>query len=97
MLETDIEKLRDMVRNLGGANGELVGEMDKITEQDEGIRYILNRGARIEAVVVGSKRVVERNQVREGEMVYSERWRGGGRGEGERDRVSPGRGSPKRG
>lgn len=58
-------------------------------EQDEGIRYILNRKARIDSVVVNTRRVVERNQVREGEMVY------GGRGDGERG--GSGRGSPKRG
>jgi hypothetical protein len=91
MLEIDIEKLKEMVRNLSNANDELIGEMDKIMEQDEGIRYILNRKTRIDSVIVNTRRVVERNQVREGEMVYGERRGSDGK------RGSPGRGSPKRG
>jgi len=49
LLEIDIEKYKEAIRALSLQNDELVNELDKITEQDESIRYILNRKSRIDS------------------------------------------------
>ena len=62
-LQNDIEKFKEYVRNLSAQNQELIDELDKISEQDENARAILNRRNRIEALIVKAETTVSRNQI----------------------------------
>lgn len=62
-LELDIEKYKENVRALSAQNEELVIELDKISEQDENVRYILNRKGRIESLIAKAEAQIARNQV----------------------------------
>lgn len=70
-LEIDIEKYREAIRNLTLQNDELVNELDKITEQDESIRYILNRKSRISTLIHKAETNVERSQIKQESLHYS--------------------------
>jgi chromosome segregation ATPase len=60
-LEHDIERYKEMVKNLSNQNEELVDELDKITEQDENARFILNRRSRIEGLIAKAEQTINRN------------------------------------
>jgi len=62
-LEYDIEKYKENVRALSAQNEELVIELEKISEQDEHVRHILNRKSRIEGLIVKAESQVSRNQI----------------------------------
>lgn len=62
-LQADIERFKEMVRNLSAQNQELVDELDKISEQDEAARSILNRRNRIESLIAKAETTVSRNQI----------------------------------
>lgn len=62
-LEMDIEKYKENVRALSIQNEELIAELDKISEQDENVRYILNRKGRIESLIAKAEAQVSRNQI----------------------------------
>ncbi len=63
LLQTDIERYKEMVRNLSAQNQELIDELDKISEQDENARAILNRRNRIDALIAKAESTVSRNQI----------------------------------
>jgi chromosome segregation ATPase len=65
LLEIDIEKYKEAIRSLSVQNDELLYELEKITEQDESVRYILNRKGRIETLIEKAEEQVERNQIKE--------------------------------
>jgi chromosome segregation ATPase len=65
LLEIDIEKYKEAIRSLSVQNDELLYELEKITEQDESVRYILNRKSRIETLIEKAEEQVERNQIKE--------------------------------
>jgi chromosome segregation ATPase len=60
-LELDIEKYKENVRALSAQNEELIIELDKISEQDENVRYILNRKGRIESLIAKAEAQIARN------------------------------------
>lgn len=72
LLEIDIEKYKEAIRALSLQNDELVVELDKITEQDESIRYILNRKTRIDNLIIKAEKQVERNQMSVEIITYSQ-------------------------
>jgi chromosome segregation ATPase len=62
-LQAEIERYKDMVRALSNQNQELIDELDKISEQDESARSILNRKARIDSLINKAEATVSRNQI----------------------------------
>lgn len=62
-LQAEIERYKDMVRALSNQNQELIDELDRISEQDESARSILNRKARIDSLINKAEATVSRNQI----------------------------------
>jgi hypothetical protein len=52
-----------MVRALSNQNQELIDELDRISEQDESARSILNRKTRIDSLINKAEATVSRNQI----------------------------------
>ena len=62
LLQGDIEKYQEMVRALSQQNQDLIDELDKISEQDENARSILNRKQRIDSLITKAEQTISRNQ-----------------------------------
>lgn len=62
-LQADIEKYKEMVRALSAQNQELIDELDKISEQDESARALLNRRTRIQHLITKAEQTVSKNQL----------------------------------
>lgn len=71
LLEDDLEKYKEIIRVLGKQNDELMTELDKITEQDESVRFILDRKSRIDGLIEKAEVQCERNTIRQQSMQYS--------------------------
>lgn len=52
-----------MVKNLSAQNQELIDGLDKISEEDESARAILNRRARIDALINKAEQTISKNQL----------------------------------
>jgi len=63
LLFSDIERYKEMVRALSNQNQELIDELDRISEQDENARSILNRRSRIDALIAKAEATVSKNQI----------------------------------
>jgi cysteinyl-tRNA synthetase len=71
LLEDDLEKYKEIIRVLGKQNDELMSELDRITEQDESVRFILDRKCRIDGLIEKAEVQCERNTIRQQSMRYS--------------------------
>ena len=62
-LELDIEKFKEKVRSLSVQNDDLISELEKISEQDENCRFILNRRGKIESLIAKAESQVQRSHI----------------------------------
>lgn len=61
MLEHDLDKYKETVRLLNRQNEDLVNELERISNYEEGSRSILNRKDRLEALIAKAENHVSLN------------------------------------